>query len=377
MALSTALLVGAALLVRSIIHLQSIDPGFQSAGLYSIAPRLPQANYPDPAAAARYFNQLTERAKSVPGVDAITVAAGAPPSNSFMIGSLQLDGEAPPPAGTSSFVNYNGITPDYFKVMQIGLVQGTTFTDTSSAAAQVIINEGFAHARYPGVSPLGKRLRVVFNGSGDWKTIVGVVKNAATGGLLMESSAPILYMPSANNYSPGAILRISRPEVALPALRRILSEIDPRVPPVDIVNVDDAMKSSIAGPRFTMALIASFTALAVLLAAIGLYGLVSYAVTQRTREIGIRIALGATRQRIARAVLAQGFTLGLVGLAVGLVAARLGVKLIAHQLNGISATDPVSFTAAGLALLATVLLACLIPMARAIAVPPQIAMQAE
>jgi putative ABC transport system permease protein len=204
-----------------------------------------------------------------------------------------------------------------------------------------------------------------------------VVKDAATGGLMMESATPMLYLPSTSNGSPAALLRLSRPDAALPSLRAIVTGIDPRLPPVDIVNVEEAMAGSIAGPRFTMTLIAVFTGLAVLLAAVGLYGLVSYAVAQRTREIGIRIALGASRRRIARAVLSQGLSLGVAGMALGLIGARAGARLLQSMLTGVAATDTLSFVVAGVVLLATVVLACLVPMARAVAVEPQIAMQAD
>jgi putative ABC transport system permease protein len=377
MALSTALLVGAALLVRSIAHLQMIDPGFRAEGLYAIDPRLPSAGYPDAAARSRFFEALDTRLRAIPGVEAVTIAAGAPPSRSFMIGALQIDGEPAPPAGTTSFVDFNGVTPDFFQVMGIGFVQGRTFTDTAAAANQVIVNQGMARRRWPGQSALGKRLRIVFRGNGDWKTVVGVVNDAATGGLAMEAGTPMLYLPATGTNSPAAIVRSSRPEAVLPAIRGIAAQIDPRLPPLDIVNVGEAMQRSIAGRRFTMTLISAFTVLAVLLAAVGLYGLVSYAVTQRTREIGIRIALGASRGRIARTVLLQGLSLGVAGMLVGLVAARFGVRLLQDLLSGVTTTDAGSYAAAGTILLVTVLLACLVPMARAMAVPPQTAMQSE
>lgn len=377
MALSTALLVGASLLVRSVINLQMVDPGFQPKGLYAIAPQLPSSAYPDAAAAGRYFDALATRARAVPGVDAVTIAGGAPPSRSFTIGALQFEGEATPPAGTTSFIDVGSVEPDYFRIMGIGVVEGGTFTDTSEASAQVIVNEGLAHQHWPGASAIGKQLRFVFNGGGEWRTIVGVVKNAATGGLQMESTTPVIYSPASNIFSPAMILRVSKPATALPALRQIAAGLDARLPPVDIVNIDDAMNNSIAGPRFTMTLIAAFTLLAVLLAAVGLYGLVSYAVTQRTREIGIRIALGASRRRIARTVLAQGLSLGVAGLAVGLLGARASGRLLASMLTGVTTSDPLSFVVAGVVLLATVVLACLVPMSRAMAVEPQIAMQAE
>jgi putative ABC transport system permease protein len=207
--------------------------------------------------------------------------------------------------------------------------------------------------------------------------VVGVVKNAATGGLMMEATTPIYYAPSTANFSPAAILRVSRPATALPTLRQIVSGLDPRLPPVDLVNVEDAMADSIAGPRFTMTLIAVFTALAVLLAAVGLFGLVSYTVVQRTREIGIRIALGARPGDVVWRFMRQGLVATTAGLASGLIAARAGAHLLSNWLVGVPPGDVVAFAIAATAVAGTALLACSLPARRAADVDPIIALRAE
>ena len=182
MAVSTVLLVGATLLVRSIIHLQSIDPGFDPARLYGVQIAL-QQQYAAPVARNAFLQDLAERLRHAPGIEGVTIAAGAPPSRNFIIGALQVEGEPVPPDGTTSFIDYNGVAPEYFRFMGIRIVEGSTITDTSKAAGQAIVNAGFARKYWPSGSALGHRLRVVYKGQGEWKTIVGVAADAFTSGV--------------------------------------------------------------------------------------------------------------------------------------------------------------------------------------------------
>jgi predicted permease len=294
-----------------------------------------------------------------------------------MIGALQIEGDPTPPAGTTGFIDYNAIQPDYFRLMRIRLLQGTTFTDTTEAAGQVIVNEGLARKRWPGQSALGHRLRVVFNGTGKWKTIVGVAANSSTGGLLSDATEPMLYLPGNTDHDPTLILRTSGDAIPIASLRALVRSIDPTIPPPNITSVNDALAQSIAGPRFTMMLLAAFTVLALVLAAVGLYGVMSYAVAQRTREIGIRIALGASRRTIARAVVAQGVAMSVAGVIIGLVGAAWATKLVDQMLYGVARSDPLSFALGTAVLVTTALLACVVPMSRAMAVDPLIAMRAD
>ena len=376
MALSATLLVGASLLVRSVIHLQTLDPGFRASGLYSVDVSLPDKRYAEPAKDA-FLAELVTRARAIPGVEAVTVAAAAPLSFNFLIGALHVEGDPEPAAGTSSFIAYNGVQPDYFRVMGIPLKQGSVFTDTTEESNQVIVNEGMASKYWRGRSPVGKRLRVLYNGKGDWKTIVGVAANASTGGLTSEATAPMLYMPSRRAFRPSVIVRAREGASPMPALRQLVMSMDDHLPPPRVTDVERAMRDGIAGPRFTMMLLTVFTVLALVLAAVGLYGVMSYAVTQRTREIGIRIALGATRRAIARAVVARGLGLALGGIAVGVVGALWATKYIEKMLYGIPRGDPASFVIGGLVLLCTAIAACLVPMRRATAVDPLIAMRSD
>ena len=376
-ALSTTLLVGASLLVRSVIRLQTMDPGFDPRGLYGMNIILPEKSYATPAAKQSFYADLIARARRVPGVESAMMAEGAPPSRSFLIGAMQLEGEAPPKEGTTAFISYNGVQPDYFRRMGMRILEGTTFSDTTEKSMQVMVNEGFARKFWPGQSALGRRLRIVYNGKGDWMTIVGVAANAYTSGLTSQANDPMLYMPFHGQYQPALIVRTTPGTNAIAAVRSIVPTIDRHLPPPSVTNVEDAMLESIASPRFTMLLLALFTVLALVLAAVGLYGVLAYAVAQRTREIGIRIALGATRRAIARAIMGQGALLAVCGIVVGLGGAYWATKFIDKMLYGVPRGDPYSFAAGAVLLFATAMAACLVPMRRAVAVDPLIAMRAE
>ena len=205
MAVSTVLLVGATLLVRSIVHLQTIDPGFDPSRLYSIQVPL-QAQYPTAATRTAFLSDVEERIRRIPGVEAVTIAAGAPPSRSFIIGALHIEGQPLPPDNMTSFVDYNGVEPGYFRMMGMRLIEGTTITDTTNAAGQAVVNAGFARKYWPGRSALGARVRVLNQGKGDWKTIVGVVSDALTGGLTGDASRPMLYMAATDLFQPALIV---------------------------------------------------------------------------------------------------------------------------------------------------------------------------
>jgi putative ABC transport system permease protein len=376
-ALSTTLLVGASLLVRSVVHLQMTDPGFNPARMYGIQIDLPEKAYKTPAAHRAFYAELVARTRGIAGVESAMMAEGAPPMRNFIIGALQMENDPPPPSGTTSFISYNGVQPDYFRSMGIRLVQGTTFSDTTETSKEVIVNEGFARKYWPGQSAIGHRLRFVFNGQGEWRTVVGVASNAFTSGFTWDASDPLLYVPFQGQYRPALIVRVKPGPNAISSVRSLIPAIDRRLPPPTLTDVEDAMRDSIAAPRFTMLLLASFTILAVVLAAVGLYGVLAYAVAQRTREIGIRIALGATRRAIGRSVMTQGAVLAVSGILVGMAGAFWATKFIDKMLYGVPRSDPYSFAAGALLLLGTAMLACLVPMRRAVSVDPLIAMRAE
>lgn len=377
MALCTSLLIGAALLLRSVIHLQNRELGFEAKNLYALNVHLPQERYTQGPAVAAFFDELSIRMRGVPGVEGVARASAGPLGMSFSIGALQLEGQPDPPAGTSGFVPYNKVDTNFFALMGLRLVEGTTFTDTSAAAAQVLVNEGFVRKHWPRQMAVGRKLRIVYNGQGEWKTVIGVASNALTQGLAADPGAPLIYMPGRDAFSPTLIVRTTGDAGMLPRLAGIVTSIDAKLPPSRIGSVELAMQKSIAGQRFTMFLLLIFTTVAVGLAAVGLYGVLAYSVSQRTREIGIRIALGASRRAIARSIMSQGLLLAGIGAVVGVVAARWGVRLVATMLYGVRQTDSVSFTGSAVVLLLVATVACLVPMRRALSVDPLIAMKAD
>ena len=375
MAMCTMLLVGAVLLTRSMSYLQTRDPGFDAAHLYAVDVSLPQQRYPDPAKRYAFYRELETRAKPVSGVQSLTIASSAPLSSTFMIGALQTEGQPDPKPGTTSFISFNGVTPDYFRMVGMRFTLGGTFTDTTNAAGQAIVNEAMARDLWKTESAIGRRLRIVFNGQGEWKTVVGVVANALTNGRTSRGE-PMLYLPGPT-FSSVLLVRTAGDANITRIVSDIARNMDPTVPPPSVNNIEEGMHRSMARPRFTMFLLLIFAGIAVALASVGLYGVLAYSVAQRTREIGIRVALGATRGRVAATILRQGMALAIFGALAGLVAARWGAKLIGSQLYGIQQTDPLSFALGGGVLVAVAALACLVPVRRAVRVDPLAAIRAD
>ncbi|HKV52363.1 MAG TPA: ABC transporter permease [Gemmatimonadaceae bacterium] len=378
MAVSATLVVGAALLVRSLIHLQTMDPGFQPAGLYSLQIPMVRTTQAEIRQRTAQMRDLEERARHLPGVSDAAIADAAPPTQSFYMGSLQAEGQAPPPPGTTSFINYNGTEPAYFRLLGLRIVQGTTFTDTSKSAAQVVVNEGMAHKEWPGQSPIGRRLRIVNeDGSGDWYTVVGVAANSRVFGLTGDATTPMLFAAASEHFNPTLLIRTSGLAQPIAALRAMVAQAFPALPQADVKSVADAMSDSITQQRFTMLLLGVFSVLALVLAAVGLYGVMAYAVAQRTREIGIRMALGASRRDVGRAVVRQGVTLAVIGGAIGLAASLWATSLLTKMLYGVAHTDIVSFVTGAVVLLGTAVAACAVPARRAVSIDPAIAMRAD
>jgi putative ABC transport system permease protein len=275
-------------------------------------------------------------------------------------------------------MKYNAVEPGYFRAMGMPLLQGSTFTDTTAASQELIVNEGFARKYWREQSAVGRRVRIVqVDGRGDWKTIVGVVGDAATGGLTDQRSDPFLYLPI-SDYERLAIIFRARPGFdPAPELRAIVADLDPELSPPTLVDIQRAMLRSIEQPRFTMTLLAAFSVVALALAAVGLYGVMAYMVVQRTREIGIRLALGATRLGVARSVVANGLALAAVGIVVGSVGAWWATRFLEGMLYGVTTSDPASFALSGAVLLATAMVACAAPSARATSIDPLISIRAE
>ena len=377
MALSAVLVVGASMLVRSVANLQRANLGFEPSGLYAIYPSVPRGTFRNNAARGAFLRTLETRLASVPGVTSVTMASAPPGWWRFLVGRLEIEGRPAPPSTSTEFIRVNNIQHGYFGVMRQGMVAGTEFTDTTDAAGQVIVNAGFAKKHWPGESPIGKHIRVAHDGTEPWRTIVGVAAEAATGGPVSEeATAPMLYTAAMDSVTAAVLVRTSGTADLLQPVQALAHNIAPGVT-VKVRSVETGVAEAIAEPRFVMWLLTLFTALALALAAIGLYGVLGYAVAQRTREIGIRVALGAPRTRIARGVIVGGVALALSGAAIGLGIAHWGTKVIQSQLFGVARSDSTSFVAAAIVLVVAALLACIVPTRRALAVDPMTAIRSD
>jgi putative ABC transport system permease protein len=383
MALSAMLLVGAVLLVRSVINLQHVEPGFDTENLYSMSFRIAQRVSPSEAETKRLAIEALDGARRIPGVKSATIAASAPPEASYMIGELQVE-HGTTPKDAASFNAINEVRPDYFSVLGIPIIAGHGFESGSEKRGDVVINEGMARKLWPGTSAVGRHFRFApppgMPDKGEWNTVVGVTADAVVRGLSEDRGAPFVYMPSETGTSFTGftlVVRMASGVDAAQALRRLSLSIAPSLAPPPVTSIEHAFAASISTQRFTMAVLSIFAIVAVLLAAIGLYGVISYMVTQRTREIGIRIALGATAREVARVVALRGLVLSVIGLSIGLTASVWGTRVVQKTLYGVGATDPMSFGAGAVLLLAVSVIACVVPTRRAMRVDPIIAMRAE
>jgi predicted permease len=381
MALSAMLLVGAALLVRSVRNLERVDVHFDTANLYSLKLMLPPARYPKLDANLAMVEQMLENTKRLPSVLGATFANSTPPDAGYMLSRPEsADGKTLP---NNAFTSFNAIAPEYFNLLGLRFLRGRTFSHSASGEPEVIINEGFAQKMWPGEDAIGKRIRFASadkTSPNPWKTVIGVVPNVPMLGLSGDPAKPMFYLDHRTSSFFGSVRIVVRARPGMnptAAMKRVVMAIDPRATPPSVETIANALSDSIASQRFTMNLLAVFALLAVVLSAVGLYGVISFVVTQRTREIGIRMALGALPADVARAVVARGLALSLAGLSIGLVGAVWGTKLIKSALFGVTGTDAMSYATTGATLLAVSMIASLVPMRRAMRVDPVIAMRGD
>jgi len=386
MALSVILLVGATLLIRTVINLHRIDPGFDTTNLYALPFSLPRSRYRDTVTREAFATQLLERARRLPGYEAVTVADNVPTRLGIVVGTWEAEGSTPRPgpSGQGGFTAANTVRPEYFSMMKMRFLAGHSFEDGAKERDELIISESLANQLWPNANAIGKRLRVANSGPGgkpsSWSVVIGVVANASMMSLHDSRNTPAVYYPTKTGLGWSGttlIVRASPGHSPYADLRRLSLALDPNLAPPTVLRVSDLLDATVASQRFMMALLTTFALLAVCLSAIGLYGVIAYMVSQTTREIGVRIALGATRMDIVRLVMFHGAGLAAAGLVIGLAGATWGVGLLSKTLYGVQPTDPTSFGLGALALLSVAVLACLVPTRRAVLVDPVIAMRAE
>jgi putative ABC transport system permease protein len=385
-ALAMLLLVGAGLLLRSFSRLQEVPPGFQADHLLVADIPLSQNAYAKPEQRFEFFDRLVERAKALPGVRTAAAASFLPVSGGGSIIHFNIYGR--PPKSPHEFIaaGYRTVTPRYFETLGVPLLQGRLFTpaDIDKAPAVVVINATMARTFFSGENPIGKRMQLGATPEKEvpWMEVVGVVGDLLQG--LDLGPAAEMYLPyrQADALLPvfqmSVVLRTAAdPLTQASALRSVLAEIDPNQPLVKVRSMEENMSASVAQPRFRTWLIGIFAALALMLAAVGVYGVMSYTVTQRTSEIGIRVTLGAQSTDVFRSIVGEGARVALFGVAAGLVAALALTRLLRTFLYGISVFDPATFLAVGLLLTLISVAACYFPARRATRVDPIVALRYE
>jgi predicted permease len=383
-AISLILLVGAGLLLRSFARLLSVDPGFVSGNVLTFQVALPGARYDDTRKTAAFWENAVQRIRALPGVEHAGLIYGLPLTEAAdWSSSFDVQGWPPAPDDQPRSAEVRLADTGYFPALHVPLLRGRLFTDTDGPDAPrvVLINQAAAEKFFPNLDPIGHV--VVFGASMGYERlkgeIVGVVGNVRDESL--EATArPAFYVAAAQAGSTELTIlaRTSGDPMSIAApVRSLMAELDPEVPIAELATMDEVLANSVARRRFFMLLLASFAGLALLLAGVGIYGVMAYTVSQRTQEIGVRMALGAARAHILGMVMRQSATLIVVGSAVGLLGAFLVTRVLGSMLVGVSTRDPLAFAAGTAVLAAVALLASFIPARRATAVDPAIALRYE
>jgi putative ABC transport system permease protein len=375
-AISVVLLVGAGLLLRTVADLQGRDLGFRPAGLLTASVPLPEARYPEGAAQRVFTEELLARVRAIPDVESAATGSGLPPEFG-MVFSRFVDGEGRPVPDRGGATAGAWVDADFFTTLGIPLVEGRSF-DPDQAGSEIIVNQSVARRLWPNESAIGKRITT--EGSeeaGD--VVVGVAGDVRVFGPTSDPDETQLYFPTTYSFGVQIVVRSrsGAPLDLVPAIRAALAEIDPTLPLRNVDTVEDRLANSIAQERFTMSLLGGFAVLALLLSAVGLYGVISHSVARRSREIGIRMALGAEPGAVRRLVLAQGARVTLVGALFGLAAAFAAARLLDNLLHGLRPYDPLTFATAVVVATLTAILATALPARRATRVDPVHALRSE
>ena len=379
-ALAFILLIGAGLLIKSFRQLSQIDPGFERQNLLTMQLTLPSLNYPAGSQVSAFYKQLLEQLKTVPGVQSIGAIDALPLSGRKTDTQFVIEGRMPGPGDQLPDEEVRSISPDYFKTMMIPILKGRSLSESDRAGSQmvVVINEALAHKYFPTQDPLGKRL--AFDGTPgkpNWREIVGVAGSVKNFGLDLGPK-PEFYLPFEQYPSNTVTLVVrtqSHPTDVTGAVRNTVKTLDSNLPLYNIKTMEEVIAASVSQQMLTVRLFGLFALLALLLASLGVYGVMAYSVTQRTHEIGIRMALGAPPRNVVKIVMRRGMFLVIAGVLIGLIGAFVLTRVVVSLLFGVSATDIITFLEITLLLVMTSLIATLIPAWRATKVDPMNALR--
>jgi putative ABC transport system permease protein len=374
------LLTGSMLLLKSFHRLASIPPGFEANGVFTARIPLPPSLYPSHEQQAAFFQQLIQQAAAIPGVTSAAVASVLPLQGSNGSTGVEIEGRPPELPGRAPAAEDVLISPEYFQALRIPLLSGA-IPDAQNGANVLVVNQAFVRRFFPDADPIGRRILL---GKEEYWTIVGVVADTRQFGLAAPAE-PSVFVSFAKKMFPEMtipeltlLLRANgNQESLLPAVRSIISNLDKNIPIYDVLTLQDLLRDQTASQRFSSLLLSAFAFLAVLLTCLGIYGVTAYSVSQRTRELGLRMALGALPRNIAFLILRQTAILAFLGVAIGIAASLALGKLISSMLFRVQPTDPVSFFTVSVLLPVIILLACYLPARRASRVDPMIALRYE
>ncbi len=382
LALAVMLLIGAGLLVKSFWRLQRVDPGVDTERVLTMQLALRGQQYTDPQRVDAFYLRLLERVQALPGVRAAAVSNSLPPDSTEFSDDFTIEGRPAVPDQPPPIAYVIRVSQDYFRAFNIPLRRGRYFSaaDSDGAPQVAIIDETMARQFFPNEDPIGRRVNMGDERQPSWWQIIAVVGDVKYTGLAGETQ-PTLYQPLIQATSWNAFLSV-RAEAADPlglaaSVRNEIKSLDRELPVSRVGTMEQRFATAVAQPRFGATLVALFAALALILASVGIYGVISYSVTQRTHEMGIRIALGARSRDVLRLVVKRGMTLTVIGVAIGLIASFALTRLMKTLLFGVSGTDPLTFIAVSVLLTLVALLAALVPARRATKVDPLVALRHE
>ncbi|HEY7058370.1 MAG TPA: ABC transporter permease [Vicinamibacterales bacterium] len=380
--LALVLLAAAGLMLRTVVALTQASPGFDADRILSLQFSLGGRSYEEDAAVVAFQRRVLDRLQSLPGVEGAALAGQIPFGGDYDCRGFHAMGRMKPNSAEDPCVERYGISPAYLHVMNIPVLAGRAFTDADSTSGQqvILVSQATARLVWGTDNPLGAQVRIGDATSGAWRTVVGVVGDVHHADLTLPVQ-PAMYTPQTQmtDSSVTAVIKSAAGGAAAlaPAARHVLRELDATIPVYQVASLASLVEQSSAQQLFVMRLLAGFAIVALLLAAIGLYGVVAHGVAQRTREVGLRVALGACPADILRLVLSTGLPLVALGLVAGLAAAASATRLLGSLVFGVSPTDPVTFAGAGVLLAIVALLAHWVPLARALRIDPAVALRQE